>query len=182
MFRTLCQRISPCYTRYIERLKMAQKKEHLIGAHMSIAGGFYKAIERGEEIGCTAIQIFSKSNRQWHAKPIAQDEADRFQETVHNSPIISIVVHASYLINIGSPKKEISTKSRTALIKELERCNILGIPYLILHPGARLDSELNECLDRIAENINYALAHTDPDTTILLETMAGQGSNVCSRF
>jgi len=158
------------------------KKELLLGAHMSIAGGVQNAIIRGQDIGCTAIQVFTKSNRQWHAKPLAQKDIELFKETWKNSDIASVSAHASYLINIGSPNKEVAKKSVAALIKEIERCAALGITYLTLHPGARLKDPKDECLNRIAENLDTALSHTPSSVTVSLETMAGQGSNVCDTF
>ena len=119
----------------------------LLGAHMSIAGGPQNAIKRGEEIGCTAIQIFTKNNRQWHAKPLKKEDVLLFKEAWKASPIVDVVAHASYLINIGSPNPEVAKKSIDALIKELERCHELGITYLTLHPGAHLTSGKQECLE-----------------------------------
>src|SRR5579863_439618 len=98
---------------------MQKKHTFLFGAHMSIAGGLHLAIERGESVGCTAIQIFTKSNRQWHAKPLDQKDIITFQDAWKKSSITSIVVHAAYLINIGSPEKEIEKKSVHALLTEL---------------------------------------------------------------
>ena len=148
---------------------------------MSIAGEPAKAIERGESIGCTAIQIFTKSNRQWHAKPITKTDADNFKQAWKNSSIESIIAHASYLINIGSPEKEIEHKSVQALAIEMERCNQLGIPYLVLHPGSHSNTDEKECLERISKNLD-TLFDKHPDCTILLETMAGQGTNVGYTF
>lgn len=148
---------------------------------MSIAGEPAKAIERGESIGCTAIQIFTKSNRQWHAKSISPEEADAFRQAWKNSSISSIIAHASYLINIGSPDKSIEHKSITALDIELERCTQLGIPYLVLHPGSHSSSDTDECLDRISKNLDHLLAKNQ-NCSILLETMAGQGTNIGNSF
>jgi deoxyribonuclease-4 len=161
---------------------MAEKNILLLGAHMSIAGGFEKAIERGESIGCTAIQIFSKSNRQWFAKPINDTQADSFKAALKNSFIESIIIHASYLINLGSPDKTILHKSTKALIEELERAEQLGIKYVVLHPGAHLNSGENICLDHIADTLNNILDSTPRSTALLLEIMAGQGSSVCYTF
>jgi len=158
---------------------MTHKKHRLLlGAHISIAGGLEKAIERGESIDCTVIQIFTKSNRQWHAKPITQAQADLFKKTLKASNLESITAHASYLINIGSPKKDIEQKSIKALEQELHRCNQLDISYLVLHPGSHLTSGELSCLDRIAENINKVFKKNTGKTMLLLETMAGQGSAV----
>lgn len=160
---------------------MQKKHSLLLGAHMSIADKMSLAIERGESIGCSAIQIFTKSNRQWHAKPIKDEDATSFKKAWKDSSIQSIIAHASYLINIGSPNEEIEKKSIHALELELNRCAQLDIPYLILHPGSHTKTDEDSCLARISGNINKVLAVTS-GCTILLETMAGQGTNVGYSF
>lgn len=159
-----------------------QKHRLLLGAHMSIAGKFEKAIEEGTSIGCTTIQLFTKSNRQWHARAILKEEAESFRMAVKKSAIDPVIAHASYLINIGSPNKEIEGKSIKAVIDELHRCDMLDIPYLVLHPGSHTDSDEKECLERIACNLDTILEAAPGKTKILLETMAGQGSTVCYTF
>lgn len=159
-----------------------KKPSLLLGAHMSIAGGLEKAIERGESIGCTAIQIFSKSNRQWAAKEITKQEAEHFKSVWKSSSIKYVVAHATYLINIGSPEKLTCSKSVKALSLELMRCEQLNIPYLVLHPGSHLKTSEQECLKRIADNLNEIFESTRGKTKILLETMPGQGSMVCYSF
>jgi deoxyribonuclease-4 len=149
---------------------------------MSVAGGLEKAFERGESIGCTVMQIFTKSNRQWQAKKITYEEAELFKATAKKSAIQFVMVHASYLINIGSPDLATAKKSVLALIEELERCAQLGIKYLVLHPGAHLQSGEAEALQRISDNLDEALAKSPSTTSILLENMAGQGSSLCNRF
>jgi deoxyribonuclease IV len=160
---------------------MKKKHSFLYGAHMSIAGEPAKAIERGELLGCTAIQIFTKSNRQWHAKPITDQQAENFKDAWKNSSIESVIAHASYLINIGSPHKSIADKSVHALGLEMERCNQLGIPYLVLHPGSHSNTDVEESLKRISANLD-SLFNTIPHCSILLETMAGQGTNIGNSF
>lgn len=159
-----------------------RKHRLLLGAHMSIAGGFEKSIERGLSIHATTIQIFTKSNRQWHAKKITNTESDVFRIATQESGIKPIVAHATYLINIGSPDKEVEKKSIKALTEELERCHMLDIPYLVLHPGAHLNTDEQQCLERIAHNLDIILENDTGKTKILLETMAGQGSTVCYTF
>ncbi len=159
-----------------------KNKPLLLGAHMSIAGGFYKAIERGESIGCTAIQIFTKSNRQWLAKPLTQEAIDTFIKRWRNSSIQTVVAHASYLINSGSSTKAIRDKSIESLCEELSRCEQLEIPYLVLHPGSYGTLTESECLAIITSSLNQAFSKTPGKTTILLETMAGQGTNVGYQF
>lgn len=162
---------------------IAHKKSCLLlGAHMSISGGFEKAIERGTSIGCTTIQVFTKSNRQWHAKPITDQEAELFHAAVKESAIKPIVAHATYLINIGAPDKTIEKKSINAVMDELNRCEMLGIPYLVLHPGSHVGTDEKGCLERIAQNLDTILEADTGKTKILLETMAGQGSSVCYTF
>lgn len=158
------------------------KKSVLLGAHMSIAGGFARAIERGESIGCTCIQIFTKSNQQWHAKALDEQEVAAFKQKQHASAIKTVIVHASYLINIGSDKEEIYKKSVAALAIELQRCHALNIPYLVLHPGSRGESTLEECLQQISAALDSVLEENPGKTMILLENTAGQGSSVGNTF
>ena len=153
----------------------------LLGAHMSIAGKPYQAIERGESIGCTAIQIFTKSNRQWKAKDLSEEGVSQFKKYWKDSSIRSIVAHASYLLNIGSPDRNTEKKSIEALEIELKRCAALDIPYLVLHPGSHANSDIDECLKRISKNLDYVLEKV-PHVNILLETMAGQGSQIGHTF
>jgi deoxyribonuclease-4 len=161
---------------------MTKSKPLLLGAHMSIAGGFDKAIERGESIDCTTIQIFTKSNRQWNAKPITQEQADLFIAKLKDSSIKTVVAHAMYLLNLASPDHKLWHGSITAVAQELERCNILEIPYLVVHPGSRLTLSLDEGLGRVTTAINRIFEKNTGKTMLLLENMAGQGSSVCSKF
>ena len=159
------------------------QKNLLIGAHVSIAGGFYKAILCGETIGATCIQIFTKSNRQWHAKKITQEDIELFTTHQKNSNIAIVVAHASYLINLGSKTEETVHKSIHALTEELQRCDALKIPYLVLHPGTLRSTDEQESLIFIADQINTALERANPQhVTLLLETMAGQGSTAGHTF
>lgn len=153
----------------------------LIGAHVSIKGGLYKAIEEGERIGCNVIQIFTKSSRSWFAKKLTPIEIDEFKEAQKNSTIKTVVAHASYLINLGSPKKEIEEKSIQSLSDELFRCEKLNIPYLVLHPGAHLKNSIEDCIKQIAKNLEPILKKASK-TMILLETTAGQGTNIGYTF
>lgn len=159
------------------------KKNNLLGAHVSIADGFYNAIKQGEKIGATCIQIFTKSNRQWASKKITQPDIDLFIKTQNNSNISVVVAHASYLINLGSKTKETLEKSIAALVEELQRCDDLKIPYLVLHPGTMHSSSEEESLLFTADQINGALEKAKPKTVmLLLETMAGQGSTIGNTF
>jgi len=155
-------------------------KKIFVGAHMSIAGGYHKAIERGESIGCTAIQIFTKSNRSWSGKKITKKDADLFKETVKKSPIQKkyINVHTSYLINLAAKNPDVIKKSKDALLEEVRRCEALDIPYLVLHPGSHVGTGEEVGIKQIAKNIDYVLDQSKKKVLILLENMAGQGTNI----
>ncbi len=159
-----------------------KKTKILLGAHMSIAGGIHKAILRGEEIGCTAIQVFTKSGRSWSAKKLKNDEIELFKQTWKKSSICQVVAHAAYLINIGSKDKKTEKRSLKSLIQELERCEVLGIPYLVLHPGSHLGVGEDECMKKISKNLDTALKTVKGKVMIALETVAGQGTNIGYTF
>ena len=150
---------------------------------MSIAGGLEKSIDRATSINCTCMQIFTKSNRQWRAKPLSDEEVAAFKNNLRNNPSIkATAVHASYLINIGSSDPELNKKSLDSLDTEFKRCQRLGIPYLILHPGSCGTAKLEECIQRIATNINKVLEKNTGQSMILLENMGGQGTVIGSKF
>lgn len=150
---------------------------------MSIAGGVSKALERGHSIGCEAIQIFTRNQRQWRSKPLAPEEVGRFKLKQAETGIEPIVAHDSYLINLGSPDETMWQKSLQAYIIELQHCETLGIPYLVMHPGSHLGSGEEAGLRRVAEGLNRAHEATRGFGVIsLLETTAGQGTNLGCRF
>lgn len=154
----------------------------LIGAHVSIAGGFAKAIERGVAIGATAIQIFTKSNRQWKAAPIEESDAKDFITAQKQSSIKIVVAHAAYLINLGSDSVATQNESLKSLIQEIERCAMLHIPYLVLHPGSSTKDIESACL-QVASLLEEALHATEScKVMVLLETMAGQGNTIGAHF
>lgn len=157
-------------------------KNPFLGAHMSIAGGFKNALISGEQLGCTAIQIFTASNRQWMASKIYEHQVETFLSIKKKSPIQCILSHASYLINLGSPNRSVSHKSIHALKEELTRCHMLEIPYVVIHPGAHLDSDEISCIERIATHIDEILDTMGGACHILLENTAGQGSTIGHRF
>lgn len=155
-----------------------EKNHTLLGAHVSAAGGLYRAIDIGEDLGCNTIQIFTSNNRQWSFSELKENEIAAFIERQKESKIKIVVSHASYLINIGSPTKTVALRSKKALNAELTRCEQLSIPYLVLHPGARLDSDESTCIKNIAINLQESLEKTPGKCIILLEIMAGQGSSI----
>lgn len=154
-----------------------------LGAHMSIAGGLHLAFARGEAAGCRTMQIFSKNERQWNAKPIQPEDVQRFKAEQIRSGIGPLIVHDSYLINLASPKDDLWEKSIAAFAHELERCEQLGIPYLVTHPGAHTGSGCDAALEREAQALNRLFAGgVGGDTMVLLETTAGQGTCLGGRF
>jgi deoxyribonuclease-4 len=154
-----------------------------VGAHMSISGGLHKALIRGKEVKCDTIQIFTKSNMQWKARELTQNEIDLFRKTQADTSINPVVGHDTYLINLASPEKETYKKSVDSFIMELQRSESLGLPYLIMHPGAHKDKGEKWGLKRIASSFNRIFKATKgAQVQILLETTAGQGTSLGYRF
>lgn len=149
-----------------------------IGAHVSVAGGTPAAFPRGEELGCEAIQIFVKNANRWQGKSIGGDEAGAFREA-HAAARIPVIAHASYLINLASPAEELFTKSVAALVDELDRCTRLGVPGLVLHPGAHVGEGTDAGIERVVRGLDAVFAD-NPDLTarVLLENTAGQGTTL----
>lgn len=155
-----------------------------VGAHISTAGGVGEAFSRARDVGCETMLIFTKSNRQWRAKPLSQEEIVYYQqqEEAHGE-IDPVSVHASYLINIASPKEELWEKSFQALKVELLRADALGIATLNFHPGSHVGSGEEAGLAAISKGLTRLLEETpDCQTIVCLETMAGQGTNLGYSF
>lgn len=157
--------------------------ELFIGAHTSAQGGVHNAIIEGKEIGANTVQLFTSNQKRWESKPITDEQADLFKETLHSMGLSKIMSHDSYLINLGSPKPESLGKSLEAFKEELIRCQKLDLAFLNFHPGAALDSSEEECLDTIVKSLEKLedLA-SKGSTRLLIETTAGQGSSVGWRF
>lgn len=150
---------------------------------MSIAGGYYKAVNAANKAGCDCVQVFTKNNNQWRAKPITDDDAARFTDAMQEHSIATSLSHASYLINLASPKEDLRTKSIDAMVVELERAHQLGIPHVVFHPGSFTTSSEQEGLDAIVDSLNTILQQTEGLTSSpLLENTAGQGSNLGWKF
>jgi deoxyribonuclease-4 len=157
-------------------------RELFIGAHVSIAGGIHKALERGERLQCNAIQIFLKNSNQWKAKQLTEPDGELFRMARRNSVIKAVLAHDSYLINLASPDRELHRKSLDAFIEEMKRANFLGVPYLVLHPGAHMGAGVASGIKKIARSLRRALDRVGPPVRILLENTAGQGSCLGYRF
>ncbi len=159
-------------------------KPYYVGAHVSAAGGVSNAPKNASDIGATGFALFTKNQRQWHAKALDQKEIKAFKEACVslNFPPESILPHDSYLINLGHPEKVGLDKSRRAFFDEMNRCEQLGLDRLNFHPGSHLRQiSEKDCLSRIAESVNRALEETD-GVIAVLENTAGQGSNVGYSF
>jgi deoxyribonuclease IV len=155
----------------------------LIGAHTSIAGGPHNALLEGKSIGATTVQLFTANQRQWQAKPLDEEKIELFKKTREETGLKAIMSHASYLINLGSCNSELIKKSRQAFREEIERCLDLGLTFLNFHPGAAIGDTTEACLNRIVESLLEMEEYfVDDEMRLLLETTAGQGSSVGSRF
>ena len=154
-----------------------------LGAHESIAGGLYRAFDRAQSVGCETVQIFVKSNRSWAVKSLTEEEIARFKERAAETGIHPVVAHTSYLLNLGTPDEKLWHRSLETLIIELERCEALEVPYLVLHPGSHVGTGEEAGLARVAEALGKVHAATPGfRAQILLETTAGQGTNLGYRF
>jgi deoxyribonuclease IV len=155
-----------------------------VGAHVSIAGGVENAPVNAAAIGARAFGLFTKNQRQWSAKPLSRDNISKFEENcqrLHFEPR-HILPHSSYLINLGHPQQEQQKKSFDAFLDELVRCEQLGLTLFNFHPGAHLQqSSVDECLKKIADSVNRALAKTHGVVPVI-ENTAGMGSTVGSSF
>ncbi|MET0067937.1 MAG: deoxyribonuclease IV [Candidatus Thiodiazotropha sp.] len=155
-----------------------------VGAHVSASGGVQNAPLNAQAIGAKAFALFTKNQRQWHARPLSADAIEGFRINLEQAGIETrhVLPHDSYLINLGHPDEEALQKSRAAFLDELQRCEQLGLQLLNFHPGAtlrRIDEEA--CLQRIAESINWALDKSR-GVTAVIENTAGQGSTLGFRF
>ena len=150
----------------------------LMGAHMSAAGGMHKAIDRAVDLHMTALQVFTKSNRQWKSKPRDPGDLQKWRDRRQGPAPLPVVSHASYLINLAGPKPDIQAKSRAGLADELERAAVLGIPNVVLHPGAHMGDGAATGIARAAAIVNEVYAERPhlQATRLLFEVMAGQGT------
>jgi deoxyribonuclease-4 len=154
-----------------------------LGAHMSIAGGLHNAIDRGLKAGCGVIQIFTQNANQWRGKAVSKEDAALFRENWTESGLHEIISHDIYLINLGAPEGEIREKSLNAFRAEMERCALVGIDKIIMHPGAHLGDGEEEAIKRIAAAFDQLFETVGEFSgKVLIETTAGQGTNVGYRF
>lgn len=149
----------------------------LLGCHVSIAEGIQKAPQRGRNLGCEAIQIFTRNPNQWKCKPLSKYAINAFQSAIKQYEIQAVMTHSIYLINLASGDKNIRKRSETAFLNEMDRCEALGIPYLVFHPGSYRESTEKKGIRRLVLSIQRLLQKR-PDQTVKLcvENTAGAGS------
>jgi deoxyribonuclease-4 len=155
-----------------------------IGAHVSTSGGVQNAPLNAKAIGATAFAMFTKNQRRWVSKPYEQQTIDLFRKNMDDCGFSAsqVLVHDSYLINIGNPDAEKRKQSYESFVDEITRCSQLGLTLLNIHPGSHLEQvSEQQCIAFIAESINRALDETR-GVTVVLENTAGQGSNIGYKF
>ncbi|MCX7824518.1 MAG: deoxyribonuclease IV [Verrucomicrobiae bacterium] len=153
------------------------------GAHMSIAGGVDKAIERGRRVGCEAIQIFTRGNMQWQSRPLRADEIAEFKRLRAATAIAPVFAHNCYLINLGATNPLNLRRSIEAMVDELQRADALALPFVVAHPGAHMGAGEAAGLRRIAASLREVLGQTrGSPVKIALEITAGQGTCLGHRF
>src|SRR5580704_7170851 len=155
----------------------------LLGSHLSIAGGYYKAVEAAAELKMDCVQIFTKNNNQWKGKTLAPEDVTLFRDAIERTGVRMPCGHDSYLINLASPVESLWRQSLDAFVIEIERAEALGLVGLVIHPGSRVESTEEQGLRQIILAINEAFARTKrARVQIWLETTAGQGSSLGHRF
>ncbi|MBL8028594.1 MAG: deoxyribonuclease IV [Fibrobacteres bacterium] len=156
----------------------------LLGAHVSTAGGVHYAPENGVNLGCTAIQIFAKNQRQWTAKPLSPEEVKLYLDNLAKTDIKSVVSHDSYLINMASPDAAMRSKSTAAFVDEIERAKLLKLDGIVFHPGSHMGEGDAKGIATISKSLDEAIEKSGgkKGPMLLIETTAGQGTNLGSRF
>ena len=155
-----------------------------VGAHVSTAGGVVNAPQRAYEIGAKSFALFTGFSNRWNSKAISEKDAEQFKKACGEYGYSADVIlpHDNFLINLGSPEADKLEKSRNSFLEEMRRCEQLGLKMLNFHPGSHLKQiSEDDCLKRIAESLNIALAET-AGVTAVIENTAGQGSNLGHEF
>jgi deoxyribonuclease-4 len=155
----------------------------LLGAHKSIAGGYYKALLEARAIGCDTVQLFTKNNNQWYAKELGEEDIRTFKCTLRQTRLRQPMAHDCYLINLASPDRTLYRKSLEAFVVEVQRAEALGVRYLVTHPGAAVDGNEDAGLKRVAQALDEVHGRCPGYRVwVLLETTAGQGTSLGHRF
>lgn len=152
-----------------------------LGAHLSISGGLYRALERAGELGSDTLQIFLKNSNRWDGKRYSDEDMRKYEDALKNREGLEVFAHSGYLINLAGGR-DIRRRSIPAVIDELVRAERLGIPYLVIHPGSHKGEGMTKGIRRIAESIDEVYGANPTSVMILLETTAGQGHSVGGKF
>lgn len=161
--------------------RIPRPADERLGAHVSTQGGVHTAPGRAEAIGATALQLFTKTPNQWREPVIDADTRARFLEEMQRTEIRAAVSHDSYLINLASPDSTLSARSVKSFIAELTRCEALGVPYVVSHPGNYMEDR-DRGLERNAANYARCLTEVPGKVMVLLETTAGTGTALGRSF
>lgn len=153
-----------------------------LGLHVSIAGGVDLAIERAVALKCEAIQIFNKNNNQWKSFELKDDVIARYIKNLKSCDIHPVVSHASYLINLATSDQALWEKSRDSFAEELERCDRLGIRYLVVHPGSHMGAGEHVGIQRVVDALNEIYARHNFKCATTIEHTAGQGNHIGYKF
>jgi deoxyribonuclease-4 len=160
-----------------------RRPAYLIGAHVSAAGGPLRALERGIEAGCSAIQIFVKGNTRWDFPPLDAAQADAFRQKRPATPIAAAIAHSIYLVNMATSDPLLRRRTIDDLVDELMRCEMLGLDGLVVHPGAHGGAGIDAGIANVASALDEIVsAAGNGRCRILLETTAGQGTALGARF
>ena len=157
------------------------KEGLLLGAHLPITGGLHKALERAAEIDCASVQLFTRNPRGWRAAPLDLSQVELFRSTASKLGL-TLVAHASYLPNLASPNEEVHRLSLQSIQDELERCEALGIPYLVLHMGSHLGAGFETGFHRLVSACKTIMDKFEGKTMLLLENMSGQANSMGSKL
>ncbi len=154
----------------------------ILGAHESVSGGLHLAFERIKRAGGDALQIFTRNQRQWVPAELKEEEVNLYKEAHEESGGMMVASHGSYLVNFATGKEELLQKSTRAFVLELQRCQQLGIPYVVLHPGSHGGDGVEVGLNRFVAGLDGAIAQSETDVEVLIETTAGQGTGLGRSF
>ena len=153
-----------------------------LGAHESVSKGLHFAFERIAQVGGESLQIFTRNQRQWNPKPLSDEEIDKYTKAWELRGKMIVASHASYLVNLATSKPELMQKSIDSFVEELRRCRQLAIPYVVLHPGSHGGDGVEVGLERFTIALDNAIEKAEPDSMVLVETTAGQGTGLGSSF
>lgn len=153
-----------------------------LGAHESVAGGIFKAIELAVRDECESLQVFVKSPNRWAAPELTPKDIQKYKELSAQFGVNNVAAHAAYLINLASTKTDVRDKSLICIKDELKRCDDLGIPYYVMHPGSSLDSDFNTGLLKICDGINDIYRDGEYRAMLLVESTSGMGNTIGGRL